>query len=159
MGAKGEALAKEFDAKVQDATAVLEKLSDADWRKTTTGEKWTVGVTAHHVAESYEPITHIIKTIAAGQALPHFTSQMLDEMNAQHSKEFGGCGKAETIALFKKGAAAASAAVRGLSDQELAKSGQVFAGMPPMSAEDMVKRALFEHLDEHVGSIRRTIAS
>jgi len=45
----------------------FEKLSDADWKKTTAAEKWTVAVAAHHIARSYEPITHIIKTIAAGR--------------------------------------------------------------------------------------------
>jgi len=159
MGATGETLAKEFEAKVKDATILLEKLTDADWKTSTAGEGWTVGVAAHHVAASYEPITHIIETIAAGKALPHFTPQMLDEMNAQHSKEFAGCTKPETIALFKKGAAQAAAAVRGLSDAEFAKTGTVFAGLPPMSAEDMVKRALFGHLDEHFGSIRKAIGS
>jgi hypothetical protein len=29
--------------------------------------------------------------------------------------------------------------------------------MPPMSAEEMVKRALLGHVDEHFGSIRQTI--
>ncbi len=157
MGAKGEAYARQLEAKVQEATALLEKLTDADWKKTTAAEGWTVGVAAHHIARSYEPITNIIKTIAAGQALPHFTPQMLDEMNTQHAKEFAGCTKPETIALYKKGAAAAAAVVRGLSDAELEKSGTVFAGMPPMSAEEMVKRALLGHIDEHFGSIRKTI--
>jgi len=157
MGAKGEAYAKQFETKVEEATAILEKLSDADWKETTAAEKWTVGVTAHHIARSYEPVTHIIKTIAAGQALPHFTPQMLDEMNAQHAKEFAGCTKPETIALHKKGAAVAAAVVRGLSDVELAKAGTVFTGMPAMTAEDMVKRALLGHIDEHFGSIRKTI--
>ena len=157
MGAKGEAFAKQFEAKVGEATALLEKLSDADWRRTTAAEKWTIAVTTHHIARSYEPVTHIIKTIAAGQALPHFTPQMLDEMNTQHAKEFAGCTKPETIALYKKGAAAAAAVVRGLSDAELEKSGTVFAGMPAMSAEEMVKRALLGHIDEHFGSIRKTI--
>lgn len=157
MGAKGEAYARQFEAKVQEATALLEKLSDADWKKTTAGEKWTVGVTAHHIARSYEPVTNIIKAIAAGQALPQFTPQMLDEMNAQHAKEFAGCTRPETIALYKKGAAVAAAVVRGLSDAELEKSGTVFTGMPPMSAEEMVKRALLGHIDEHFGSIRKTI--
>ena len=157
MGAKGEAFAQQFEAKVGEATALLEKLSDADWKKATAAEKWTVAATAHHVASSYEPITHIIKTIAAGRALPHFTRQMLDEMNAQHAKEFAGCSKSETIALHKKGAAAAAAAVRGFSDAELAKAGPVFTGMPPMSAEEMVKGALLGHIDEHFGSIRKTI--
>jgi len=157
MGAKGEALAKQFEAKVDEAIALFERLSDADWKKTTGAEKWTVAVAAHHIGRSYEPITHIIKTIAAGQTLPPVTPQMLDEMNAQHAKEFAACTKPETIALHKKGAAAAAAAVRGLSDSELAKTGTVFAGMPAMSAEEMVKRALLGHIDEHFGSIRKTI--
>jgi hypothetical protein len=157
MGTKGEAFAKQFELKVQEATALLERLSDADWKKTTAGEAWSVGVTAHHIARSYEPVTHIIKTIAAGQTLPHFTPQLLDEMNAQHAKEFAGCTKAETLALHKKGAVAAAAVVRGLSDADLAKTGAVFAGMPPMSAENMVKRALLDHMDEHFGSIRQAI--
>ena len=96
MGAKGEAFAKQFEAKVEEATALLEKLSDTDWKKTTAAEKWTVAVTAHHIASSYESATHIIRTIAAGQAIPHFTREMLDEMNAQHAKEFAACTKAET---------------------------------------------------------------
>src|SRR5262245_55866643 len=157
MGAKGEAFAKQFEAKVEEATALLEKLNDADWKKTTAAEKWTVAATAHHIASSYEPVTRIIKTIAAGQALPHFTRQMLDEMNAQHAKEFADCTKSETIALYKKGAAAAAAAVRGLSDAELARTGAVFTGMPPMSAAEMVKGALLGHIDEHFGNIREAV--
>jgi hypothetical protein len=157
MGTKGDAFATQFEAKVQEATALLQSLSDADWKKTTAAEKWTVGVTAHHIARSYEAVAHIIQTIAAGQALPHFTTEMLDQMNAQHAKEFAGCTRPETIALHKKGAGAAAALVRGLSDAELAKSGTVFAGMPPMSAEDLVNRALLGHIDEHFGSIRKTI--
>ena len=159
MGAKGEAFAKEFEAKVQEASTLLGKLTDADWKKTTGGEHWTVGATTHHLAGSYEPITGIIKTLAAGNSVPNFTPQMLDERNAQHAKEFAGCDRAETIALFKKGAAGAVAVVRGLSDAELAMRGTVFTGIPPMSAEDMVKRALLGHLDEHIGSIRKTIGS
>jgi Mycothiol maleylpyruvate isomerase N-terminal domain len=157
MGAKGEAFAKQFEAKVEEATTLLEKLTDADWKKTTAAEKWTVAVTAHHIASSYESASHIIKTIASGQALPHFTREMLNEINARHAKEFAGCTKAETIALHKKGAAAAAAAVRGLSDGELAKTGIVFTGMPPVSAEELVKRIFLGHVDAHFGSIRNTI--
>ncbi len=120
MGAKGEALAKEFEAKAEDAKGVLEKLTDADWKKTTMAEKWTVGVTAHHLAGSYERVPQT---------------------------------------LHKKGAATAAAVVRNLSDEQLAKSGTVFAGLPPMSAEQLVMRALINHTDEHYGSIRKTIGA
>ena len=157
MGAKAEALAKQYETKVQEATGVIEKLSDADWKKVTAAEKWPVGVTAHHVAGAHEPIADIVKTVASGQSMPHFTMQMLDEMNAKHAKDFAACTKAETLALHKKGAAAAAAVVRGLSDEQLAKSGTVLAGMPAMSAEQIVTGILINHIDDHFGSIRKTV--
>jgi hypothetical protein len=113
----------------------------------------------HHVASGHEPIANIVKTLAAGQSVPHFTTQMLDEMNAKHAVEHAGCTKAETIALHKQGAAKAASMLRTLSDEQLTKSGTVFAGVPPMTAEEMVTRALIGHMDEHFGSIRKTIGS
>src|SRR6058998_2323014 len=102
LGAKGEALAKQFEGKVQEATTVVEKLSDADWRKTTSAEKWSVGVVAHHVATGHEGIAGIIKTVSGGQSMPHFTMDMLHAMNAKHAQEHASCTKAETLALHKK---------------------------------------------------------
>ena len=157
MGAKGEALAKQFEAKVQDATALLEKPSDADWKKVTEAEKWSVGVTAHHVAGSLEGIANIIKAVVAGQSMGNFTMDMLHEMNAKHAQEHANCTKAETIVLHTKGAATAAAVVRGLSDEQLAKSGTVLAGAPAMTAEQVVTGILINHVDDHFGSIRKTV--
>jgi hypothetical protein len=157
MGAKGEALAKQIETKAKEATAVLEKLSDADWKKVTEAEKWPVGVTAHHLAGGLEAVAGIISGIVAGHAPGNFTMGMLDQMNAQHAKEHANCTKAETAALLKKGAATAAAVVRGLSDEQLAKSGIVFTGVPPMTAEQLVQRGLIMHIDEHLGSIRKTV--
>ena len=159
MGAKGEALAKQFEAKAQEATAVLEKLSDADWKKVTAAEKWSVAVTAHHVAMAHEGIAGIIKTVASGQSMPNFTMDMLNEMNAKHATEFAGVTKADTVALHKKNAAAAAAVVRGLNDDQLAKSGKVLAEAPPMSAEQIVTGILINHIDDHYGSIRKTVGA
>ena len=50
MGTRSEALAKQFEAKVQEAVAVIEQLSEADWKQVTAAERWTVRVTAHHRA-------------------------------------------------------------------------------------------------------------
>ena len=159
MGAKAEALARQFEAKAHEATAVLEKLRDTDWSKLTEAEKWSVGVTAHHVAGSHQPIADIIKTVAAGQSIPNFTMDVLHEMNAKHAKDFAGCTKAETIDLHKKGVAAAAAIVRGLSDDQLAKSGTVLTGAPPMTAEQVITGILIHHIDDHFGSIRKTVGA
>jgi hypothetical protein len=157
MGARAEALAKKFEAKAQEATGVIERLSDADWKKVTSAEKWPVGVVAHHFAGSHEVIAGLAKTIASGQAMPHFTMAMLDEMNAKHAQEYANCTKAETLALHRQNAASAAAIVRGLDDAALDRSGPVLAGMPPMSAEQLAGGLLVSHIDEHLGSIRATV--
>jgi hypothetical protein len=159
MGAKGEALAKQFEAKAQEAAAGIEKLSDADWKKVTAAEKWTVGVTAHHLAGAFEPVAGIITGIVSGQLPGGFSRAMLDEMNARHAREHADCTKAETIALLKKGAPMAAAVVRGLTDDQLAKSGAVFTDAPPMTAEQIVMGGLITHIDEHFGSIRKTVGT
>jgi hypothetical protein len=159
MGARAEALAKKFEAKAQEATTVLERLSDADWKKVTAGEKWSVGVVAHHIAGSHEAIGGIIKSIAGGQALPPFTMDMLNEMNAQHAREHANCTRAETLALHKKGAAAAAAIVRGLDDASLGRTATVLGGMPPMSAEQAIEGILVNHVEDHLKSIRTAVGA
>lgn len=157
MGARAESLAKQFETKSAEMTALIKGLSDADWKKTTEAEKWPVGVTAHHVAGGHEGILRIVKTLATGQSIPNFTMDMLHEMNAKHAKEQAGCAKAETLALHEKGAAAAAAAVRGLSDAELDRKGTVLAGMPAMSTQQAIESILINHVNDHMGSIRKTV--
>jgi hypothetical protein len=159
MGTRSEALAKQFEAKVQEAVAVIEKLSDADWKKVTEAEHWTVGVTAHHLASAFEPVAGIVTAITSEQSRGNFTRAMLDEMNARHAQEHANCTKVETIALLKRGAAAAAAVVRGLTDDQLAKSGTVFTDVPPMTAEQIITSGLITHIDGHFGSIRKVISN
>jgi hypothetical protein len=159
MGARAEALATQFEGKAREATALLERLSDADWKKTTSAEKWSVGVVAHHMAGGHEVIAGLVKTIAAGTPVPDLSMDMLHEMNAKHAREHANCTKAETLALHKKNAAAAVAIVRGLSDPELDRSGTVLTGMPAMTAAQLAESVLIGHMDEHVGSIRATVGA
>jgi hypothetical protein len=159
MGAKGEALAKQFESKAQEAAHILEGLSDAEWKKITEAEEWSVGVTAHHLATSYERVPDIATGLAAGQSFGNFTRKMLDERNAQHAKDFEGCTKEETLALHRQSAARAAAVIRGFTDEQLVKSGALFTDAPPMTVEQLIMGALIYHTDEHYGSIRKTIGS
>lgn len=158
MGAKTEELARQVDGKARDAVATLERLGDADWKKVTAAERWTVGVTAHHLAGGLEAVAGLVTgLVSGGPSRGAFTRAMLDGLNARHAKEHADCTRAETLALFRKGAATASAVVRGLSDDQLAKSGTVFTDAPPMTAEQLIMLGLVGHIDEHMGSIRKTV--
>jgi hypothetical protein len=154
---KAEALAGQFEAKVREAEATLSRLSDGDWKKVTAGEKWSVGVTAHHLAGSLQPISGMITAVANGQRLEPFSMASLDAMNAQHARDFASCTRAETVELLRSGAKLAAGTLRGLSDEQLARKGHVILEAPPMSAEELAQAALLRHIDEHFGSIRQTV--
>ena len=156
MGARGETFAKQYEAKVQEATSVMEKLSDADWKKITTAEKWPVGVTAHHIASSHQGIGGIMKALADGKGGPNIPMDALHQMNAQHAKDFASCTKAETLALHQKNAAAAASLLRSIDDAAFDKTGAVFNGAPAMSAAQLAG-VLCSHIDEHLGSIKATV--
>lgn len=157
MGARADALAETFEARAAEMTAALEKLTDADWKKITSAEKWPVGVAAHHVAVSHEVVAGLVKTVASGQSVPGLTMARLDELNAQHAREHAGCTRAETLALHAKGAAAAAAVLRGLPDADLDRSGTVLTGMPPMTAQQVIEGVLISHINSHLASIRETV--
>ena len=157
MGAKSEELARQFEAKSRAALATLEKLSEADWKKVTEAEKWSVGVTAHHLASVLEAVSGMIKAVVAKQAPGDLSMELIDGMNAQHAKDFAACTRAETIELHRKGSATAAATIRGLSDADLATGGTVLKGLPPMTVEQLIAAGLLAHIDDHYGSIRKTV--
>jgi hypothetical protein len=157
MGAKGEALAKQFEAKAHEAGGYIEELGEADLKKVTEAEKWTVAATAHHLFGAYDRVADIAKGLAAGQSPANFSTKVLDEMNAQHAKDFAACSKADVMALHRAGSTKAAFALRGLSDEELTKSGVIFQDAPPFTVEQLVTRGLIAHTDEHMGSIRKAV--
>jgi hypothetical protein len=159
MGAQAEALAAKFEAKAREATAVFERLTDADWKRITAAERWPVGVTAHHIAVAHAIIAGLIRTLADGQPGPDITMDTLHAMNARHAQEHAGCTRAETLALHRKNAAEAAALVRGLGDEQLARAGNVIAGAPPMTAGQLAGGLLCGHVDEHLGSIKATVGA
>ena len=156
-GSRSEALARELETKARDAVATLQQLSEADWRKVTEAEKWPVGVTAHHYASVLEAITGTIDTVASGRPFESFTPGLIDEMNARHARDYAACTRAETIELFQKGVAVAAAAIRRLSDEQLGRSAKVMSTMPPMTLEQLITGGLLGHMDEHIGSIKKTV--
>jgi hypothetical protein len=158
MSARAETLAKQFEAKAAELTGTLEKLTDADWKKTTGGEKWTVGVAAHHVAKSQRALP-ASQDSGRRQVGDPFTMAMLDEMNAKHAAEFANCTRDETLALHKRGVAAAAAAVRGFSDAELDRTGTPLQGMPPMTTQQVIENILINHIEDHLGSIRKAVGA
>jgi hypothetical protein len=159
MGAKAESLAQQFETKANEATAVFERLSDADWKKVTAAEKWPVGVTAHHIAASHAMLASLVKMLADGKPGPNIQMDVIHAGNAKHAQEFASCTKAETLALHKTSVAAAATTLRSIDDADFDRSGNLLAGMPPMSAGQVASGLLCKHIDDHLASIKATVGA
>jgi hypothetical protein len=156
MGARAEQLAKKFGESCGEFTKLVEGLSDADWKKVTSAEKWPVGCVAHHVAGGHARISGLLNLVAKGQPLPKLTRDLVNENNAKHAAEHANPDKAETLELFRANGAKAAAMVRGLSDVELDRSGTVLTDLPAMTVHQAIEGILINHVQEHLGSIRAT---
>src|SRR5438128_8905888 len=153
---RSEALAKQFEAKAEEAIATLQRLGEADWKKMTQAETWSVGVTAHHMAGVLEAIAGMIETVASGRPFESFNPSSIDEMNARHARDYASCTKAETIELFRQGVGVAAAPIRRLSEEQVATGARAMYTMPPMPAGQHIAAGLLAHIDDHFGSIRKT---
>jgi uncharacterized damage-inducible protein DinB len=153
MSERTEALATQFERANDALISRIESLTDAQWKAICADEGWTVGVTAHHVAQGHGVITGMAQAIAAGQTLPPMTWEMLNEGNAKHAQEFAGVSKTETLALLRQSGPAAAAAVRSMSDDQLQRSASLMGN--PMTAEQIVQGILIGHVTQHSASIQQ----
>lgn len=152
MARKAAQLADHFDQANEEVIQAIAQSSDAQWGATCPAEGWSVGVAAHHVASSHEPIAGAVQAVANSQPLPAFTQEMIDQGNAQHVQQFANCTKAETLDLLQRGGAAASATVRGLSDEQLGRSAE-FLGHS-MTAEQFIEGVLIGHVEQHLKGMK-----
>ena len=132
--------------------------SDDDWQRTCSGEGWSVGVAAHHVAAAHEAILGLVQAVANGRPVPPLTAEMLDANNARHAVEFATCTREDVLVLHRRGAREAANAVRGLSDEQLDRTAPVaLLGGAPASAQQLIESGLIGHSSEHLESIRATV--
>ena len=155
MGQKSIELASRFEQANRELIALVEACSEAEWRKTTTAEQWPVAVVAHHVGGGHSLIAGLVRKIADGEPLPPANWDVIHSMNAQHAREHANATKAETLGLLRQGGADAATMVRGLSDEQLARTGSVLG--QPMTAAQLIDGILIGHVLEHGGSLRTAL--
>jgi hypothetical protein len=152
MGTKTDELAAKFEQACKDFESKIRSIRDSDWHAKTPEEGWTVAATAHHAAASSAPISMMATAAATGSAMPPITADGLHQMNADHAKEFASVSREDTLQLLHETTPAAAAAVRALSDDQLARKAVLPLGIE-LSAEQIIEMVLIGHLAGHAASI------
>src|SRR4029077_21084314 len=104
-----------------------------------------------HVASMYPIEIQVAQAAASGTPITGVTWEAVHAINATHAKEFDGVTKAEALDLLRRNSAAAAAAIRALSDEQLntAVPLSLNAGAPltcQFVLEDHAVRHAFHHL-------------
>ena len=102
MSGQAQILADQFEQVNRDAIATIDRCTDADWQKTCANDERTVGIVAHHLAESHMGIAGLAQMAATGQPLPPLTREMIDQGNAKQAAEHTSCTKQETRELLQR---------------------------------------------------------
>lgn len=152
---KGAELAERFEQTNADFVSKLEGLSDEQWAKTCEETGWSVGVTAHHVAEDHAVLAQMIGGVASGAKVPPITSEALDSMNAEHAQRTAGVSRNETIQLARTNGAQAAQMLRGLNDEALQNTIGLPAGQ--VTAEWVTENILIGHVGMHLPMIENAV--
>jgi len=161
MSRRAELLAARIEEGANGLAAFAEKLSDAEWKSpgsTGGSDRRPVGVVVHHVASVYPIEVDLAKTIGSGKAVTEVTWEAVAELNAGHSKEKTGVGKAETLELLRKNSREAAAVVRTFSDEQLDTAAPFgLSYNAPVTAQFVIEDHAVRHSWHHLAKIRKAL--
>jgi DinB family protein len=156
---RATALAERLDAGARALAAFAATLSDAEWRRPFgTTDKRTIGVIVHHVASIYPLEIQLAQQLAAGNAITGVTFEAVAEVNAAHAKDNPSPTKEEALDLLARNSALASAAIRALSDTELARAATVsLYEDAPLTCQFFLEDHAVRHSYHHLAKIRQSL--
>ena len=126
MTQRTDALATRLEEGAAALAAFANTLTAEEWQTPLPHDGRKVGVVVHHVAIVYPLEIQFARSVAAGKPEP-ITADAINQMNAGHAKQYDTITKAETLDLIATNSAAAAAAIRSLTDDELDSA--AFAGI------------------------------
>jgi hypothetical protein len=160
MGRRVDDLADRFEAVHQEVVAFCEVLSDDDWTTLVPNEQRTAGVLIQHIAYGYTAEAALIRAIVNGQPLPEIYNDraVLDEINARDAVDLLPGTKDDALRSLDRHARRTTRFLRGLSDEDLAKSQPIgLFGGADWTVDALITRIILGHPRTHVESIRQAL--
>jgi DinB family protein len=159
-GELANALAERLEQGARALAAFASGLTEAEWQTRVPKDGRKIGVVVHHVATAYPIEIQMALTLARGNPIVGITMDVIDQMNAAHAQEHDRATKEATLELLRRNSAAAAAAIRALSDEELARAApaSLYADAPltcQFVLEDHAVRHSYHHLARMRAALKR----
>jgi hypothetical protein len=158
MSPRANALAERLEQGARALELFASSLSDIEWQTRVPKDGRRIGVVVHHVASVYPVEIQLAQGLAAGTAMTGVTWEVVHEMNAGHARDNDGATRAATLDLLRRNSAAAAAAIRALTDRELARAAtaSLYADAP-VTCQFMLEDHAVRHSYHHLAKIRAAL--
>ena len=158
MNTRAQALAAALEQGANALATFAATLTDAEWQTRLPKDGRKVGVVVHHVASVYPLEIQLAQKLAAGGALTDVTWDAVHTMNAGHARDNDAVTKEEALALLRTNSAAASAALRAISDADLDRvAPNSLYGDAPLTCQFMLEDHAVRHSFHHLARIRAAV--
>ena len=158
MSRRTNALARRLEQGADALATLASALSDAEWQLRLPGDGRKIGVVVHHVATMYPLEIDLARTLAAGKPVVGVTPADVDALNAGHAEKFDAVTKDVALDLLRRNSAAAAAAIRALSDDELDQAATLSLNSDaPLTCQFMLEDHAVRHSYHHLAGIRAAL--
>jgi hypothetical protein len=138
--------------------AAIESCTGEQWQRVTSAEQWPVGVVAHHACAVQQAFTSVLGALETGTPVPEFSADDVEQNNARHARLFADVSREETLRCLRRHSVALSEAARQLPAERITSIAGTFGGYE-MTVGQLLEFAVIGHLNEHLASIRETLAA
>ena len=160
MSHRSEALAVRLEAGAAALAAFASTLSETDWQMRLPKDGRKVGVVVHHVASMYPVEISLATLLATGKPVSGVTWDAVDTINREHAEKNRGISKEAALAILETNSAAAAAAIRAFTDEQLDCAAPVSLNSDaPLTCQFMLEDHAVRHSYHHLARIRAAIAA
>ncbi|MDQ3347303.1 MAG: DinB family protein [Acidobacteriota bacterium] len=158
VGQRANALAERLEQGARALATLANTLTAAEWETRVPKDGRKIGVIIHHVASVYPVEIQLAQALAAGNPVAGVTMDDIHKMNAAHAVEYDTVSREVALEVLMRHSAAAAAAIRALSDQELdrAATASLYANAP-ITCQFMLEDHAVRHSYHHLALIQRTL--
>lgn len=155
-------IAPQLAARLLDGADALARfartLTEREWRTVAHPDGRTVGIIVHHVAHVYPVEIELAEIIANGGSITGVTMADVHQMNARHAKEFANVTRDEALTLLADNAGAAAAAIRALSDEQLAQAAPAsLYHDAPITCQFVLEDHAVRHSYHHLATLKAAL--
>ena len=155
---RANALADRLEKGSRALATFASGLTNDQWQTRLPHDGRKVGVVVHHVASAYPVEIQLAQPVAGGKPVTGVTTDDIDAMNAAHAEEFDAVTKEATLELLRLNSAAAAAAIRALSDEELDRAAPVSLYSDALlTCQFVLEDHAVRHSYHHLARIRRAL--